>query len=103
MLNVVVTGTGPLFTLAEAKAQLGVEHDSDDALIGTYMDAAVAAILQYCNISLVPDGEVPEAAFKVAGLMMVAQFYAARGDDLEDLKLPGPVRFLIEPYRWLRV
>lgn len=105
MLNVVVTGTGPLFTLAEAKAQLGVEHNSDDALIGLYMDAAVASLLQYCNLTLVPDGPVPEAAFKVAGLMMVSLFYAQRGDaaTAADLKLPGPVRLLVEPHRWLRV
>lgn len=102
-LNVVVTATGPLFTLDEAKAQLGVEHDNDDALIGTYMDAAVAAILQYCNLSLVPDGELPEAAFKVAGLMLVAKFYDERGESADEIRLPGPVRLLIDPYRWLRV
>ena len=103
MLNVVVTGTGPLFTLDEAKAQLGVEHSGDDALIGTYMDAAVAVILQYCNLSLVPDGAIPEAAFKVAALMMVTQFYSLRGDVPETVTVPGPVRLMIDPYRWLRV
>lgn len=104
MLSVVVTATGPLFTLEEAKEHLNVEHDGDDALIGTYSDAAVAAILQYCNLSIVPDGPISEAAFKVAGLMMLGEFYARRGDgDVEELLLPGAVRLLINPYRWLRV
>lgn len=103
MLSVVVTATGPLFTLDEAKAHLHVEHDGDDALIGAYSDAAVAAVLQYCNISVVPDGTIPEAAFKVAALMMLGEFYGGRGDGAGDLILPGPVRLLINPYRWLRV
>jgi len=100
MLNVVVTGTGPLFTLEEAKSHLRVDFPDDDALIETYANAAVARVLQYCNLALVPDGDVPEAAFKVAALMVLADFYANREPNLSD---GSAVRVLIDPYRQLRV
>lgn len=100
MLNVVVTGTAPLFDLSEAKAHLRVDHGDDDALIETYANAAVSRVLQYCNIDLVPVGEKPEAAFKVASLMVLAAYYENRQPDLSE---GSPVRTLIDPYRWLRV
>ena len=100
MLNVVVTGTGPLFTLEEAKAHLRVEHGDDDAIIETYAKAAIARVLQYCNIALVPEGDLPESAFKVAALMVLAAFYENRAPDFTE---GSPVRLLVDPYRWLRV
>lgn len=100
MLNVVVTATGPLFTLNEAKAHLRVDHEDDDAIIGTYSDAAVASVLQYCNLATVPDGEIPEAAFKAAALIALAGLYDDRAPSAE---MPLSVRQLIDPYRWLRV
>lgn len=100
MINVVVTGTGPLFTLAEAKAHLRVEHSDDDTLIEAYADGAVARVLQYCNLALVPDGDIPEAAFKVAALMVLGDFYHNREPVLTD---GSPVRLLIDPYRNLRI
>ena len=99
-LNVVVTGTGPLFTLDEAKAHLRVEHSDDDTLIETYSDGAVAKVLQYCNLALVPDGPVPEAAFKVAALLALGDLYANRQPVLTD---GSPIRAMIDPYRNLRV
>lgn len=99
-LNVVVTGTGPLFTLDEAKAHLRVDHSDEDALIETYSDGAVAKVLQYCNLALVPDGAVPEANFKVAALIVLADFYANREPNMSD---GSAVRQLIDPYRNLRV
>lgn len=99
MLNVVVTGTGPLFTLEEAKAHLRVEHGDDDALIGTYSDAAVAQVLQFCNLALVPEGNAA-AAFKIAALMALEDIYAGRAPVLTD---GSAIRTMIDPYRWLRV
>ena len=98
-LNVVVTGTGPLFTLEEAKQHLRVDHSDDDVIIGAYSDAAVARVLQYCGRDLVPDGDVPEAAFKVAALLVLGDLYANR----DTTTLSRPVMSLIDAYRWLKV
>ena len=100
MLNVVVLTTGPLFTLEEAKTHLHVDHADDDTLIGTYSDAAVARVLQYCNISTVPEGQLPEAAFKAAALLVLGDLFANREPAFTD---GSAVRSLIDPYRWLRV
>ena len=100
MLNVVVTGTGPLFSLTEAKQHLRVDHDDDDALIETYSDAAVSRVLQYCNIALVPDGAGATAAFRAAALLALGELYQNREPQLSD---GSPIRNLIDPYRWLRV
>lgn len=99
-LNVVVTGTSPLFTLDEAKAHLRVDFPDDDTLIQTYSDAAVARVLQYCNLPLVPDTEIAEAAFKVAALIVLADFYSNREPNMSD---GSAVRLLIDPYRHLRI
>ncbi|WP_312814443.1 head-tail connector protein [Brevundimonas sp.] len=99
MLNVVVTETGPLFTLAEAKQHLRVDFNDDDALIETYANAAVARVLAYCNISTVPEGEIPVAAFKVAALLLLGALYENRDDG----SFPPSAALLINPYRWLRV
>lgn len=100
MLNVVVTATGPLFTLDEAKAHLRVDHGDDDALIKSYASAAVAQVLQYCNLPMVPEGDAPEAAFKVAALMALGDLYERRPINLEK---GSPITTMIDPYRWLRV
>ncbi|WP_336968332.1 head-tail connector protein [Brevundimonas aurantiaca] len=76
MLNVVVTGTGPLFTLDEAKAHLRVDFSDEDALIEAYAEAAVQACMSYVNRSLVPVGAEP--SFKVAALMTLASLYDSR-------------------------
>ena len=99
-LNVVVTDTGPLFTLEEAKTHLRVDGNDEDSLIQIYADAAVAKVLQYCNLALVPDGQVPVAAFKAAALLALGDLYDNREPVLAD---HAPIRSLIDPYRWLRV
>ena len=99
-LNVVVTATGPLFTLVEAKEHLRVDHNDDDALIEVYSDAAVGRVLQYCNINLVPDSPGATAAFKAAALLALGELYQNREPILTD---GSPISNLINPYRWLRV
>jgi hypothetical protein len=104
MLSVVVTGTEALFTIEEAKAHLVVETSDDDALIETYSNAAVASVLQYCNLSLVPDGPIPEAAFKAAALLVLGDLYANRETSCAGtVTVSQTARCLIDPYRWLRV
>lgn len=99
-LNVVVTETGPLFTLVEAKEHLRVDHNDDDALIEIYSDAAVGRVLQYCNISLVPDSPGATAAFKAAAMLALGELYQNREPVLTD---GSAISNLINPYRWLRV
>lgn len=98
MGNVVITGTGPLYSLAEVKQFLNVDFADDDTLIQSFMDAAENAVLQYCNLSLVPEGKGP--TFKIAAMMAVADMYEHRGGKEG---LPPAARLLIDPYRWLRV
>ncbi len=98
MGDVVITAVGPLYTLEEVKQHLNVDFDDDDTLIQSYMAAAETAVLQYCNISLVPLGT--QDAFKVSAMMIVENLYENRGGS-EDL--PRAARLLIDPYRWLRV
>jgi len=99
MLNVVVTGVGPLFSLAEAKQHLRVDFGDDDAIIETYANAAVSRVLQYCNIATVPTGDLPLAAFKASALMTLGALYENRDDGA----LPRAASLLVDPYRWLRV
>lgn len=98
MGNVVITQTGPLYSLEEVKEHLRVETSDDDDSIEAYMDAAETAVLQYCNLSIVPLGK--EAVFKVAAMMHVAEMYNNR---LGSGDLPKSAQMLVNPYRWLRV
>ncbi len=98
MANVVVTATGPLYTLDEVKEHLKVESTDDDVVIAAYMEAAEASVLQYCNLSLVPEGK--EAVFKVAAMIAISDLYENRSV-LEGI--PAASRSLLNPYRWLRV
>ncbi|MGM4909126.1 head-tail connector protein [Rhizobium sp. 768_B6_N1_8] len=98
MGNVVITQTGPLYTLGEVKMALHVDHSDDDVLIESYMDAAEQAVLQYCNISLVPLGK--EATFKAAAMLVISQLY---DNGLDCDSIPNGAKLLINPYRWLRV
>lgn len=100
MLNVVVTGTGPLFSLDEAKQHLRVDFGDDDAIIETYANAAVSRVLQYCNIATVPAGEGATSAFRAAALLALGELYLNRDPVFAD---GSPIRNLIDPYRWLRV
>ena len=103
-VNVVVTATGPLLTLQEAKLELRIDGDDADTQVQNYADAAVARVLQYCNLSLVPDGPVPEAAFKAAALITLREIFpGGDGEPNETEHLSRAVKNLIDPYRWLRV
>ncbi|MGV1900736.1 head-tail connector protein [Agrobacterium sp. 22-3674b3] len=98
MADVVIATLAPLYSLAEVKQHLRVDFDDDDVTIQTYMDAAEQAVLQYCNIPLVPFGKGD--VFKVAAMIAVTDMYENRGG--RD-GLPPSSRLLLDPYRWLRV
>lgn len=98
MADVVILTTGPLYTLEEVKQHLRVDTSDDDAIIQAYMDAAEIAVLQHCNLPIVPVGK--EAAFKVAALMYVQALY---DEGWTTASLPLAARLLIDPYRWIRI
>lgn len=108
MLNAVVTETGPLFSLEEAKQHLRVDFDDDDALIEIYASAAVSRALQYCNLAVVPAGDLPVAAFRAAALMLLGDLYAYRetgqvGSVSSPIQVSASIQALLDPYRVLRV
>ena len=99
MADIVITAVGPLWTIDEVKAHLHVDSNDEDALIQAYMDASERAMLQHCNLTLVPLGQ--EAVFKAAGFLTVAAFYDDRLGD--ESGIPSSARHLIAPYRWLTI
>ena len=103
-VDVVVTGTGPLLSLDDAKLHLRVTGDDEDTLIEGYADAATLFCLQYCNLDLVPAGA--ETQFRQAVLLLTGQWYRNRmavnvGNIVNHM--PFGVTALIDPYRSLRV
>ena len=82
-------------TLEEAKLQLRVEFDEDDALISSYITAAREWAEGFLNRSLVaPEGEdAPEVkqTWKQAMLLIVANWYQNR----ESGGIPNAAQYLL--------
>lgn len=87
--------TAPV-SLTEAKLFLRVEHDAEDALVQTLIDAARARVEGDAGLSL--DSTSP-APLRLAVLMLVLRAYE-RGD--RDMSLQ-PVEAWIAPYRAVRL
>ena len=87
--------TAPV-SLTEAKLFLRVEHDAEDALVQTLIDAARARVEGDAGLSL--DSTSP-APLRLAVLMLVLRAYE-RGD--RDMSLQ-PVESWIAPYRAVRL
>ena len=87
--------TAPV-SLTEAKLFLRVEHDAEDALVQTLIDAARARVESDVGLSL--DSTSP-APLRLAVLMLVLRAYE-RGDG--DMSLQ-PVEAWIAPYRVVRL
>lgn len=87
--------TAPV-SLTEAKLFLRVEHDAEDALVQTLIDAAHARVESDAGLSL--DSTSP-APLRLAVLMLVLRAFE-RGDREMSLQ---PVEAWIAPYRVVRL
>ena len=86
----------PPVSLAEAKLFLRVEHDAEDGLIQTLIDAAQARVQGDVGTPLDP---VSPAPLRLAVLMLVSRAY-----ERDDRDMPiQPVEAWIAPYRAVRL
>lgn len=83
-------------SLTEAKLFLRVEHDAEDSLIQTLIDAARTRVEGEVGVSLEATSPAP---LRLAVLMLVLRAYE-RGDD--DISIQ-PVEAWIAPYRAVRL
>lgn len=96
-----------LVTLEEAKQELAIIHNWDDAKLTQHVNAASAAVLAYLKVA--EDGEVPALALepaRQATLMLVREFYEGHDKPMERVGeqfgygyLPLPVVSLLYPHR----
>lgn len=83
-------------TLAEARVFLRVEHEAEDGLIQTLIDAAAARVSGEVGLSLTSTSPAP---LRLAVLMLVLRAYE-RGEKAMEV---APVEAWIAPYRVVRL
>ncbi|MEQ1403842.1 head-tail connector protein [Neorhizobium sp. Rsf11] len=97
-----------LVTLDLAKKHILVEHNDDDDLITTFIEAASGLCEEYLNRTYTEavsgsDGQTDAPAAVVAAvLILVATLYRDREEqhvDVPPMVLPSTVRMLLAPYR----
>lgn len=87
--------TAPV-SLTEAKLFLRVEHDAEDALIQTLIDAARARIEGDVGLSLTSTSPAP---LRLAILMLILNAYERGGSEMQ----MQPVEAWLAPYRTVRL
>ena len=96
-----------LVTLEEAKQELAIIHNWDDAKLEQHVKSASAAVLAYLKVP--DDGEVSASALepaKQATLLLVREFYEGHEKPMDRVGeqfgygyLPLPVVSLLYPHR----
>lgn len=90
-----------MITLTQAKAHLRMDHDDEDALIQSYLDAALAHVAKYLGDDM-PD-PVP-APVDAAVLLLAADLYLNRERQSDTvLRENRTYALLLNPYRSMRV
>lgn len=87
--------TAPV-SLTEAKLFLRVEHEAEDGLIQTLIDAARARVEAEVGLSLASTSPAP---LRLAILMLTLRAYEREGSEVTT----GPVEAWIAPYRVVRL
>jgi hypothetical protein len=94
-----------MITVEDARRQLNIVDDADDALLTSYIAAAEALITAHVDAELVPDMTAAPAPLLQAARMLVAHWYEAREAAALDNGLTAAVEppfgfwTLIGPYR----
>lgn len=88
-------------TLAMAKRHLRIFNEDEDDEIATYMGAAIAWSLKYCNRETVPDGA--EFQFDASALLMLGELYEHREISGDGYSENPAAKRLIDPFRLMRV
>jgi uncharacterized phage protein (predicted DNA packaging) len=86
-----------MLTLERVKEHLRIEHDLEDALITSYMGAAIDFAETFLGRKLDEFGELP-AMIQAGILIHVALLYEAREGEFMEKNLPA-IRLLYWPYR----
>ena len=89
-----------MLTLAETKLHLRVDHDDEDALIQSLIDAATAACADYLNMEAADLVVAVPAPIKSAALLLVGTLYEQRESQGDRPYNKNPAfEALLNPYR----
>lgn len=89
-----------MLTLEATKLHLRVDHNDEDALIQSLMDAAIAACADYLNMPAADLVVAVPAPVKSAALLLVGSLYEQRESQGERPYNKNPAfEMLLAPYR----
>ncbi|AFK62788.1 phage protein DNA packaging protein [Advenella kashmirensis WT001] len=88
--------------VTQAKEHMRVDHDFEDTLIQTYIDAATAGVLDYLNLAAMP---IPTPAPVTAAILLaVGDLYENRESKIENRSVDNlTYKRLLDPYRAMDV
>ncbi len=88
--------------VTQAKEHMRVDHDIEDVLIQTYIDAATAGVLDYLNLPVMPDPT--PAPVTAAILLAVGDLYENRESKIDNRSVDNlTYKRLLDPYRAMDV
>lgn len=105
-----------MIELALVKQHLRIDHDYDDALLGSYIGAALSAFESFTNRTLVADaGSLPDPVGRSlvisdsvvhGALMLIGTWYENRESTIVGVSIstvPTATDSLWKPHRWVNV